>query len=125
VFAVNDSITKWDFDNVYGTGQSSLDGILRATSVLLAGKTFVVGGFGHCGSGVASRARGMGANVIVTEIEPTKALKAVLEGYRVMPMDEAAALGDVFITATGMKDILIGRHFDVMKDGAIICNTGH
>jgi adenosylhomocysteinase len=125
VFAVNDSETKWDFDNVYGTGQSSLDGILRATSVLLAGKTFVVGGFGHCGRGVALRAKGMGANVIVTEIRPTAALKAVLEGFRVMPMDEAARVGDIFITATGMKDIIVGRHFDDMKDGAIVCNTGH
>ena len=125
VYAVNDSETKWDFDNVYGTGQSSLDGILRATSVLLAGKTVVVAGYGHCGRGVAMRATGMGANVIATEIKPTQALKAVLEGLRVMPMDEAAKLGDVFITATGMKDILVGRHFDSMKDGAIICNTGH
>jgi adenosylhomocysteinase len=125
VYAVNDSETKWDFDNVYGTGQSSLDGILRATSVLLAGKTVVVAGYGHCGRGVAMRAAGMGASVIATEIKPTQALKATLEGLRVMPMDEAARLGDVFITATGMKDILVGRHFDVMKDGAIICNTGH
>jgi adenosylhomocysteinase len=125
VYAVNDSETKWDFDNVFGTGQSSLDGILRATSVLLAGKTFVVGGFGHCGRGVAMRARGMGANVIVTEIKPTAALKAVLEGFQVMPMDKAAPLGDIFITATGMRDILVGRHFDAMKDGAIVCNTGH
>jgi len=125
VYAVNDSETKWDFDNVYGTGQSSLDGVLRATSVLLAGKTVVVGGYGHCGRGVAERARGMGANIVATEIRATQALKAVLEGHRVMKMDEAAKLGDVFITATGMKDILVGRHFDVMKDGAIICNTGH
>jgi adenosylhomocysteinase len=125
VYAVNDSETKWDFDNVYGTGQSSLDGILRATSILLAGKTFVVAGFGHCGRGVAMRASGMGATVIATEIKPTQALKATLEGFRVMPMDEAAKLGDVFITATGMKDILVGRHFDSMKDGAVICNTGH
>ena len=125
VYAVNDSETKWDFDNVYGTGQSSLDGVLRATSVLLAGKTVVVGGYGHCGRGVAERARGMGANIVATEIKATQALKAVLEGHRVMKMDEAAKVGDVFITATGMKDILIGRHFDVMKDGAIICNTGH
>ena len=125
VFAVNDSETKWDFDNVYGTGQSSLDGILRASSVLLAGKTFVVGGYGHCGRGVAMRAKGMGANVVVTEIKPTAALKATLEGFRVMPMDEAAKIGDIFITATGMKDILVGRHFDVMKDGALVCNTGH
>ena len=125
VIAVNDSETKWDFDNVYGTGQSSLDGILRATSVLLAGKVVVVAGYGHCGRGVAMRAAGMGSSVIATEIKPTQALKAVLEGLRVMPMDEAAKLGDVFITATGMKDILVGRHFDSMKDGAIICNTGH
>jgi adenosylhomocysteinase len=125
VIAVNDSETKWDFDNVYGTGQSSLDGILRASSVLLAGKTFVVAGYGHCGRGVAVRAAGMGANVIVTEIRPTAALKATLDGFRVMKMDEAAKFGDIFITATGMKDVIVGRHFDVMKDGAIVCNTGH
>ncbi|MFH1132372.1 MAG: adenosylhomocysteinase [Pseudomonadota bacterium] len=125
VLAVNDSITKWDFDNVYGTGQSSIDGIIRATSVLLAGKTFVVAGFGHCGRGCAMRAKGLGANVIVTEINPTAALKANLEGYRVMQMDEAAKLGDVFITATGMKDVIVQRHFESMKDGAIVCNTGH
>jgi len=125
VYAVNDSETKWDFDNVYGTGQSSLDGVLRATSILLAGKTVVVAGYGHCGRGVALRATGMGASVIATEVKPTQALKAVLEGLRVMPMDEAAKLGDLFITATGMKDILVGRHFDSMKDGAVICNTGH
>ena len=125
VYAVNDSETKWDFDNVYGTGQSSLDGVLRATSILLAGKCVVVGGYGHCGRGVAERARGMGANVVATEVKATQALKAVLEGHRVMTMDEAAEIGDVFITATGMKDILVGRHFDVMKDGAVICNTGH
>ncbi len=125
VMAVNDAETKWDFDNVYGTGQSSLDGILRATSVLLAGKNFVVGGYGHCGRGVAMRARGMGAIVAATEVKPTQALKAVLEGNIVMPMDKAAAWGDIFITATGMKDVIVGRHFDVMKDGAIICNTGH
>lgn len=125
VYAVNDAETKWDFDNVYGTGQSSLDGILRATSVLIAGKNFVVAGFGHCGRGCAMRARGMGANVIVTEIKPTAALKAVLEGYRVLPMDEAAKLGDIFITATGMKDVIVGRHFASMRDGAIVCNTGH
>jgi adenosylhomocysteinase len=125
VIAINDCETKWDFDNVYGTGQSSLDGILRASSVLIAGKTFVVAGYGHCGKGVAMRARGMGANVIVTEIKPTAALKAILDGFRVMPMDEAAKLGDIFITATGMKDIIVGRHFDVMKEGALVCNTGH
>jgi adenosylhomocysteinase len=125
VIAVNDSETKWDFDNVYGTGQSSVDGILRASSVLIAGKTFVVAGYGHCGKGVAMRARGLGANVIVTEIKPTAALKAILDGFRVMPMDEAAKRGDIFITATGMKDVIVGRHFDVMKEGALVCNTGH
>jgi adenosylhomocysteinase len=125
IIAVNDAETKWDFDNVYGTGQSSLDGILRATSVLLAGKNFVVAGYGHCGRGCAQRARGMGANVIVTEVEPIKALRAALDGFRVMPMDEAAAVGDIFITATGMKDIVVRRHFERMRDGAIVCNTGH
>jgi adenosylhomocysteinase len=125
VLAINDAETKWEFDNVYGTGQSSLDGILRATSVLLAGKNFVVGGYGHCGRGVADRAKGMGAHVAATEIDAIAALKATLEGVRVMKMDEAAAWGDIFITATGMKDIIVGRHFDAMRDGAIICNTGH
>ena len=125
VIAVNDAETKWDFDNVYGTGQSTLDGILRATSVLLAGKNLVVAGYGHCGKGCAMRAKGMGANVIATEVKPTAALKATLEGVRVMAMDQAAAEGDVFITATGMKDILVKRHFDSMKDGAVVCNTGH
>ena len=125
VIAVNDAETKWDFDNVFGTGQSSLDGILRATSVLLAGKNFVVAGYGHCGAGCAMRADGMGANVIATEVKPTAALKAVLNGHRVMKMDDAAKEGDVFITATGMKDVIVGRHFEVMRDGAIVCNTGH
>jgi adenosylhomocysteinase len=125
VLAVNDAETKWDFDNVYGTGQSSLDGILRATSVLIAGKTFVVAGYGHCGRGVAMRAKGIGANVVVTEINPIMALKATLEGFRVMKMDDAAKIGDIFITATGMKDIIVKRHFESMKDGAIVCNTGH
>ncbi|MCA9667281.1 MAG: adenosylhomocysteinase [Myxococcales bacterium] len=125
VYAVNDSETKWDFDNVYGTGQSSIDGILRATSVLVAGKTFVVAGYGHCGRGCAMRAKGLGANVVVTEVKPTAALKATLEGFRVMTMDEAAKIGDIFITATGMKDIVVKRHFESMKDGAVVCNTGH
>ena len=125
VYAVNDAETKWDFDNVYGTGQSTLDGILRASSVLLAGKNFVVAGYGHCGRGVAMRAKGMGANVIVTEIKATAALKATLDGMRVMPMEEAAKVGDVFVTATGMKDVIRGEHFVSMKEGAIVCNTGH
>ncbi len=125
VIAVNDAETKWDFDNVYGTGQSSIDGILRATSVLLAGKNFVVAGYGHCGKGCAMRAAGLGANVIVTEVKATAALKAVLEGHTVMSMDEAAKVGDIFITATGVKDILVERHFKNMRDGAIVCNTGH
>ncbi len=125
VIAVNDAETKWDFDNVYGTGQSTLDGVLRATSVLLAGKNIVIAGFGHCGRGVAMRAKGLGANVIVTEVKPTAALKAALEGYRVMKMDDAAKIGDLFITATGVKDVIVDRHFKVMKDGAIVCNTGH
>ncbi len=125
VIAVNDAETKWDFDNVYGTGQSSLDGILRATSVLLAGKNFVVAGYGHCGKGCAMRAAGMGANVIVTEVKPTAALKATLEGHTVMPMEEAAKIGDIFITATGVKDVIVKKHFESMRDGAIVCNTGH
>lgn len=125
VIAVNDAETKWDFDNVFGTGQSSIDGILRATSVLLAGKNFVVAGFGHCGRGCSLRARGMGARVIVTEVKPTAALKATLEGFEVMPMDDAAKIGDIFITATGVKDVIVDRHFKVMKEGAIVCNTGH
>ena len=125
VIAVNDAITKWDFDNVYGTGQSTLDGILRATSVLIAGKTFVVAGYGHCGKGVAMRARGMGANVIITEVDPLPGLRAVMDGFRVMKMEDAAPLGDIFCTATGMKDVIVGRHMEVMKDGALISNTGH
>jgi adenosylhomocysteinase len=125
VIAVNDAETKWDFDNVFGTGQSTLDGILRATSVLLAGKNVVIAGFGHCGKGVALRAKGLGANVIVTEVKPTAALKATLEGFRVMKMDDAAKVGDIFITATGVKDVIVKHHFELMKDGAIVCNTGH
>ncbi len=125
VVAVNDAETKWDFDNVYGTGQSSIDGILRATSVLLAGKNFVVAGYGHCGKGCAMRAAGLGANVIVTEVKPTAALKATLEGHQVMTMDQAAKVGDIFITATGVKDVIVKKHFEKMRDGAIVCNTGH
>ena len=125
VIAVNDAETKWDFDNVYGTGQSSMDGILRATNILFAGKVFVVAGYGHCGKGSAMRARGLGARVIVTEVDPIAALKAVLDGYQVMTMDEAAEVGDVFLTTTGMKNVIRGRHFAKMKDGAIVANTGH
>jgi adenosylhomocysteinase len=125
VIAVNDAITKWDFDNVYGTGQSTIDGILRSTSVLIAGKTFVVAGYGHCGRGLAMRAKGMGANVVITEIDPLPGLRAVMDGFRVMKMDDAAAIGDIFCTATGMKDVITGHHIDMMKDGALISNTGH
>lgn len=125
VIAVNDAETKWDFDNVYGTGQSSLDGIIRSSNVLLAGKVFVVAGYGHCGRGCAMRAKGMGSRVVVTEVKPTSALKAVMDGFDVMPMDEAAKIGDIFITATGMKDVITKKHFESMKDGAVICNTGH
>ncbi|PXF25301.1 MAG: adenosylhomocysteinase [Methanobacteriota archaeon] len=125
VIAVNDAATKWDFDNVHGTGQSTLDGIIRATSILLAGKTFVIAGYGHCGNGLAVRARGMGANIVVTEVDPLPALRAIMDGFRVMRMDEAAVIGDIFCTATGMKDVIVDRHFDSMKDGAVICNTGH
>lgn len=125
VIAVNDAETKWDFDNVYGTGQSTLDGILRATSILFAGKNVVIAGYGHCGRGVADRVKGLGANTIVTEIKPTAALKATLEGHEVMTMDQAAKIGDVFITATGVKDVIREKHFLAMKDGAIVCNTGH
>ncbi len=125
IIAVNDAETKWDFDNVYGTGQSSIDGILRATSILIAGKNFVVAGYGHCGKGCAMRAAGLGANVIVTEVKPTAALKALLDGFRVMTMTRAARIGDIFITATGMKDVITKKHFQFMKDGAVVCNTGH
>ncbi len=122
---VNDAETKHFFDNRYGTGQSTLDGIIRATNILLAGKTVVVAGYGWCGKGTALRARGMGANVIVTEIDPVKAIEAVMDGFRVMPMTEAAPQGDIFITVTGNKHVIRGEHFGVMKDGAIVCNSGH
>ncbi|MCA1992342.1 MAG: adenosylhomocysteinase, partial [Coleofasciculus sp. S288] len=122
---VNDADTKHFFDNRYGTGQSTLDGIIRATNVLLAGKTVVVAGYGWCGKGVALRARGMGANVIVTEIDPTKAIEAVMDGFRVMPMADAAPQGDLFITVTGNKHVIRPEHFEVMKDGAMVCNSGH
>ena len=125
IVAVNDAKTKNMFDNRYGTGQSTLDGIIRATDILIAGKTVVTAGYGWCGKGFAMRARGMGANVIVTEIDPVKALEAVMDGFRVMPMDEAAAVGDLFCTVTGNTDILVKKHFKVMKDGAIVCNSGH
>lgn len=123
--AVNDAETKHFFDNRYGTGQSTLDGIIRATNILLAGKVIVVAGYGWCGKGVALRARGMGANVVVTEINPVRAIEAVMDGFRVMPMDEAAVIGDIFITVTGNKHVIRGEHFATMKDGAIICNSGH
>ncbi|MCU0722282.1 MAG: adenosylhomocysteinase [Planctomycetes bacterium] len=125
IVAVNDAETKWDFDNVYGTGQSSIDGILRSTNILWAGKILVVAGYGHCGRGVAMRAQGLGARVLVTEVKPIAALKATLDGFQVVRMDEASKLGDVFITATGIKDVIVKRHFECMKDGAIVCNTGH
>ncbi|MBE9117461.1 adenosylhomocysteinase [Lusitaniella coriacea LEGE 07157] len=122
---VNDADTKHFFDNRYGTGQSTLDGIIRATNVLLAGKTIVVVGYGWCGKGVAMRARGLGANVIVTEIDPTKAIEAVMDGFRVMPMEKAAPQGDLFVTVTGNKHVIRPEHFEVMKDGAMVCNSGH
>jgi len=125
IIAVNDADTKHLFDNRYGTGQSTIDGIIRATNFLLAGSKFVVAGYGWCGRGLASRARGAGAEVIVTEIDPTKALEAVMDGFRVMSMEEAAKLGDVFCTVTGNKNVLAKQHFEAMKDGAIISNSGH
>ncbi|GAC1361530.1 MAG: adenosylhomocysteinase [Ktedonobacteraceae bacterium] len=125
VLAVNDSDTKHLFDNRYGTGQSSLDAIIRATNILLAGRTFVVFGYGWCGRGVASRANGMGANVIVCEVDPTRALEAVMDGYRVMPGVEAAALGDILVTVTGDINVIDQQHLERMKDGAIIANSGH
>ncbi|MDZ8185460.1 MAG: adenosylhomocysteinase [Nostoc sp. ChiSLP02] len=122
---VNDADTKHFFDNRYGTGQSTLDGIIRATNILLAGKTIVVVGYGWCGKGTALRARGLGGNVVVTEIDPIKAIEAVMDGFRVLPMAEAAKVGDLFITVTGNKHVIRGEHFDAMKDGAIVCNSGH
>jgi adenosylhomocysteinase len=125
MIAVNDTDTKHMFDNRFGTGQSTLDAIFRSTNSLVAGKTFVVAGFGYCGKGVAERAKGMGADVIVTEIDPTKALDALMQGYRVMPMTEAAKYGDIYVTVTGNRDVLREEHFKVMKDGAILSNAGH
>jgi len=125
IIAVNDANTKHMFDNRYGTGQSTLDGIIRATNILLAGKVIVVAGYGYCGKGVASRARGLGAQVVVTEIQPLPALEAVMDGFAVMPMEEAARVGDIFITVTGNRDVLRPEHFRVMKDGAVLANSGH
>ena len=125
IIAVNESATKHFFDNRYGTGQSTLDGIIRATNILLAGRNLVVVGYGWCGKGVALRARGMGSNVIVTEIDPIKAVEAVMDGFRVMPMAQAAPIGDIFVTVTGNRHVIDGEHFKVMKDGAIVCNSGH
>lgn len=123
--AVNSAQTKHFFDNRYGTGQSTLDGLIRATNILLAGRTLVVAGYGWCGKGVAMRARGMGANVVVTEINPIKAIEAVMDGFRVMPIREASKIGDVFITVTGNRHVIDREHFALMKDGAIVCNSGH
>jgi adenosylhomocysteinase len=125
VIAVNDALTKHLFDNRYGTGQSTLDGVLRATNLLLCGKKVVVAGYGWCGRGIALRAKGHGAHVFVTEIDPVKALEATMDGYTVVSMEEAAGFGDLFITVTGNKSVMAGKHFDKMKDGAILCNSGH
>ena len=125
IIAVNDALTKHLFDNRYGTGQSTIDGIIRATNVLLAGLTVVVAGYGWCGRGVSMRARGLGANVIVTEIDPTKAIEAIMDGFRVMTMHEAAKIGDVFVTVTGNKSVIARDHFEKLKSGAILCNSGH
>ena len=125
MMAVNDALTKHLFDNRYGTGQSTMDGIVRATNYLIAGRNLVVGGFGWCSRGIAMRARGLGANVIVTEVDPLKALEAIMEGYRVMPMIEAASIGDIFVSATGDIHVLDQHHFELMKDGAIMANSGH
>jgi adenosylhomocysteinase len=125
IISVNDALTKHLFDNRYGTGQSTLDGIIRATNVLLAGLNVVVAGYGWCGRGVAMRAKGMGANVIVTEIDPTKAIEAVMDGFRVMTMAQASSIGDVFVTVTGNKNVIARRHFETLKSGAILANSGH
>ena len=125
VLAVNDSMTKHQFDNRYGTGQSTLDGIIRATNILLAGRSLVVIGYGWCGRGVASRGKGMGAHVIVTEVDPLKALEAVMDGFQVMPLAQAAKVGDIFVTVTGNKNVIDNEHMAVMKSGAVVCNSGH
>jgi len=125
VLAVNDAMTKHLFDNRYGTGQSTLDGVIRATNILIAGRVVVVAGYGWCSRGIAMRAKGLGANVVVTEVDPLRALEAVMDGFRVMPMSEAASIGDIFITSTGDINVLDRAHFEVMKDGAILANSGH
>ena len=125
VVAVNEARTKHFFDNRYGTGQSTLDGVIRATNLLVAGLNVVIAGYGWCGKGVAMRAKGLGGHIIVTEIDPTKAIEAVLDGFKVMPMEEAARIGDIFITVTGNKSVIAGEHFARMKDGAVVCNSGH
>jgi adenosylhomocysteinase len=125
IIAVNDALTKHMFDNRYGTGQSTMDGVIRCTNSLIAGSKFVVAGYGWCGRGLASRARGMGADVIITEIDPTKAIEAVMDGYRVMSMNEAAKIGDIFVTVTGNKNVVSREHFDLMKNGAVVANSGH
>jgi adenosylhomocysteinase len=125
IIAVNDALTKHFFDNRYGTGQSTIDGVIRATNILIAGKVFVVAGYGWCGRGLASRARGMGAQVVVTEIDPLKALEAVMDGFQVMPMIDAAKIGDIFVTVTGDINVIDEAHFAAMKDGAIVANSGH
>ncbi|MBD3348652.1 MAG: adenosylhomocysteinase [Candidatus Eisenbacteria bacterium] len=125
VIAVNDANTKHMFDNRYGTGQSTIDGILRATNTLVAGSVFVIAGYGWCGRGLAFRARGMGASVVITEVDPLRALEAVMDGFRVAKMDEVASVGDIFVTVTGDINVLVGRHFEMMKDGAVVANSGH
>jgi adenosylhomocysteinase len=125
IIAVNDALTKHMFDNRYGTGQSTMDGVIRCTNALIAGSKFVIAGYGWCGRGLASRARGMGADVIVTEVDPTKAIEAVMDGYRVMSMSEAAKIGDIFVTVTGNKNVLGREHFENMKNGAVVANSGH
>ncbi len=125
IIAVNDANTKHMFDNRYGTGQSTIDGIIRSTNVLIAGQRVVVAGYGWCGKGVSQRAKGLGAHVIITEVDPLRALEAVMDGFEVMSMDEAAKIGNVFVTVTGNKSVLAQRHFEAMKNGAIVCNSGH
>lgn len=125
MIAANDAYAKFLFDNRYGTGQSTWDGIMRTTNLVIAGKNVVIAGYGWCGKGGAMRARGLGANVIITEVDPIKAVEAVFDGFRVMPMDEAAQIGDIFLTLTGDKDVIVKRHFEVMKDGAMLANSGH